>query len=64
MRNMKSSGVVWIGDIPQCWSIHKVKHGFIRKNEKAQQEDPIILSLARSGVRVRDISNNEGQAYQ
>lgn len=25
------------------------------------QDDPVVLSLARSGVRVRDISNNEGQ---
>ena len=28
------------------------------------QEEPIVLSLARSGVRVRDISNNEGQVAE
>lgn len=61
MREMKDSGVEWIGVIPEAWSIKKVKQAFIRKNEKAMQDEPVILSLARSGVKIRDISNNEGQ---
>ncbi len=60
-RKMKASQVEWIGDIPDTWSIGRVKNGFYRKKEEAHQEDPVILSLARTGVRVRDISNNEGQ---
>ena len=58
---MKNSGVEWIGEIPEDWEVKKVKHSFVRKNEKAMQENPIVLSLARTGVRERDISNNEGQ---
>ena len=58
---MKNSGVEWIGEIPEDWEVRKVKHSFIRKNEKAMQENPTVLSLARSGVKERDISNNEGQ---
>lgn len=58
---MKQSGVEWIGEIPEDWEVRKVKHSFIRKNEKAMQENPTVLSLARSGVKERDISNNEGQ---
>lgn len=64
MKEMKDSGVEWIGKIPADWSMIRVKHAFIRKNEKAMQEEPIVLSLARSGVRVRDISNNEGQVAE
>lgn len=60
-RTMKDSGIEWIGMIPETWSIKKVKHCFVRKNEKAEQENPIILSLARSGVKVRDVSTGEGQ---
>lgn len=60
-KEIKYSGFEYIGDIPKYWRIAKVKTAFERKNKKAEQEDPIILSLARSGVRVRDISNNEGQ---
>ena len=61
MREMKDSGFSWLGFIPDNWDIKKVKHCFYRKNKKAMQNDPVILSLARSGVKVRDISNNEGQ---
>lgn len=61
MREMKDSGIEWIGEIPADWSMKRVKHIFTRKNEKAMQENPTILSLARDGVKVRDISNNEGQ---
>ena len=58
---MKNSGIKWIGEIPDEWEVKKVKHSFVRKNEKAMQENPTVLSLARSGVKERDISNNEGQ---
>lgn len=58
---MKDSGIEWIGEIPESWKISKVKHGFVRKKEEAHQENPVILSLARSGVKVRDMSKNEGQ---
>ena len=61
MREMKNSGFSWLGKIPKNWSMQRVKHGFTRKNEKAMRENPVILSLARTGVKVRDISNNEGQ---
>lgn len=61
MKKMKESKVKWIGNVPLNWKIGKVKDVFIRKNEKANLEKPIVLSLARSGVKVRDISNGEGQ---
>ena len=60
-REMKTSGISWIGDIPSDWKVCKVKHSFYRKKEKACIEKPVVLSLARAGVKVRDISNNEGQ---
>ena len=60
-REMKNSGVEWIGNIPSEWRIGRVKNAFTRKNEKAHQEEPTILSLARSGVKIRDLSTGEGQ---
>lgn len=60
-REMKNSEIPWIGEIPINWSVSQVKHHFVRKNTKAEQDDPVVLSLARSGVRIRDISTNEGQ---
>lgn len=64
MYKMMDSGIEWIGEIPKTWNIIRVKQAFIRKNEKAQQENPVVLSLARSGVKIRDVSTNEGQVAE
>lgn len=61
MREMKDSKVKWLGEIPLEWKVERVKHGFVRKKTEAHQDNPIVLSLARTGVRERNISNNEGQ---
>lgn len=61
MRQMKDSRVSWLGLIPINWDCVRVKDCFDRKKSKALQEDPVILSLARTGVKIRDISTNEGQ---
>ncbi len=61
MRKLKESGIEWIGRIPEGWNICKVKDIFFRKNEKANIENPTVLSLARTGVKIRDISSGEGQ---
>ena len=61
MREMKDSKVKWLGVIPSEWKVERVKHGFVRKKAEAHQDNPIVLSLARTGVRERDITNNEGQ---
>ena len=61
MKEMKDSLIDWIGAIPKDWKVGKVKDIFIRKNEKANQENPVVLSLARSGVKIRDITTGEGQ---
>lgn len=58
---MKDTGIKWIGKIPNTWKIRKVKQCFYISKEKAHYTNPTILSLARSGVKIRDISNNEGQ---
>jgi type I restriction enzyme, S subunit len=60
-QSMKDSGIPWLGDIPSDWSIDRVKWIFKRKQLKEKAEDPVVLSLARSGVKIRDITNNKGQ---
>lgn len=61
MTKMKDSGIRWIGEIPTNWNVIRVKDAFVRKKTKAKQKNPTILSLARSGIKIRDITNNEGQ---
>lgn len=61
MIEYKETNIPWIGKIPEDWKIIKVKDGFQRVNEKAKNNNPIVLSLARDGVKIRDISTGEGQ---
>ena len=61
MKTMKNSGIPWIKEIPLDWETCRVSDAFFRKNRKAYQLEPTILTLARSGIKVRDISSNEGQ---
>lgn len=61
MAIMKNTGMLWIGQIPVDWELGKVKYAFNRKKEKSTEKDLTVLSLARTGVKVRDISTNEGQ---
>lgn len=58
---MKDSGIDWIGLIPKEWQIKKVNKVFYRRKEVNCEENPVILSLARDGVKIRDITTNEGQ---
>lgn len=58
---LKDSKTRWLGQIPTDWDMVRVKDCFDRKNKKANQKDPIVLSLARSGVKIRDITSNAGQ---
>lgn len=61
MNNYIDTKIEWINDIPSDWTVRKVKNIFFRRKEVNTDEDPVILSLARDGVKIRDISTNEGQ---
>ena len=61
MYEMKNSNIAWIKEIPYNWNILHVKDGFNIKKSKAQQTNPVVLTLARSGVKIRDMTNGEGQ---
>lgn len=60
---MKSSGVEWIGEIPDEWDIYRNKNAFIcnkeivGKNSNSTQ----LLSLTTGGIKCKDINNAEGK---
>ena len=58
---MKETNIPWIGQIPEDWQVRQVKQAFNICKEKANDKNPVVLSLARDSVKIRDISNNEGQ---
>lgn len=58
---MKQTNIPWIAEIPENWRLLKVKQAFNIVKEKAKDKKPVVLSLARDGIKIRDISTNEGQ---
>lgn len=60
-EEMKDSGVEWIGKIPKDWEVKRIKYLFELKKDKSDEENPTVLSLTQKGLKIRDVSNNEGQ---
>ncbi|MDG5856535.1 restriction endonuclease subunit S [Clostridium beijerinckii] len=58
---MRESGVEWIGEIPEHWAVKKLKYVFKTKKDIAGKEGYDILSVTQSGIKIKDISNNDGQ---
>jgi type I restriction enzyme S subunit len=58
----KDSGVEWLGKVPKNWKISKVKDIFnLIKERSFNNSEAEVLSLTLNGIKIRDISNNEGQ---
>ena len=62
MREMKDSGVAWIGEIPAQWDIKSIRNLLIERNEKNRELSvKTILSLsAKSGVTLYRSDNHSG----
>lgn len=58
---VNDSSIEWIPELNSKWKIGRVKNLFYLSKELSLNKTPIVLSLSRSGVKIRDISNNEGQ---
>lgn len=61
MSKLMKTSIKWLPEINSVWKIGRVKDLFHVTKELSTKKNPIVLSLARSAVKVRDISNNEGQ---
>lgn len=58
---MKPSDVEWLGDIPVHWNVDHIKQHFTVKKRIAGEEGYDVLSITQQGLKVKDISSNEGQ---
>ena len=50
MREMKNSGVAWIGDVPENWEIVKIGQLFQCRNVKVNDTDFQPLSVSKGGI--------------
>lgn len=55
------SGVNWIGKVPLHWNIDKVKQHFKILKRIAGKEGYEVISITQQGLKIKDISTNEGQ---
>lgn len=50
MREMKDSGIEWIGAIPQDWQLSKIGSLYTQRNEKGSDKDYQPLSVTMQGI--------------
>lgn len=58
---MKDSGSIWFGKIPETWSMKRLKFVFHIQKDIAGEEGHTVLSITQRGIVPKDFSNNEGQ---
>jgi type I restriction enzyme, S subunit len=58
---MKDSGIEWIGEVPEAWNVIKTNQLFSIKKEIANKTGYDVLSVTQKGLKVKDITQNEGQ---
>ena len=49
-RNMKDSGIEWIGEIPEGWEVVKAKYLFAQRNEKGNSALVLLSPTQKYGV--------------
>ena len=57
----KKTDIPWLGKIPSHWEIKRVKRFFYIFKDISYKKNPVVLSLARDKVKIRDIESNKGQ---
>lgn len=50
MREMKDSGIEWVGAIPQDWQLSKIGSLYTQRNEKVSDKDYQPLSVTMQGI--------------
>ena len=61
MRQMKDSGIAWIGEIPQEWSTNTAFQLFTQvKNKNTDFREQNLLSLSYGKIKQKDIETTDG----
>lgn len=57
--SMKDSGIPWIGQVPEHWSIYRIADLYEDRNERGNEELPLLSVSINSGVSDRELSEEE-----
>lgn len=63
-KQYRDSGVDWIGDVPSHWSVERTKYRFQIVKLQVPHTGQEILSITQSGIRPKNVAENEGQMAQ
>ena len=55
MREMKDSGVEWIGEIPKDWGLNRAKATFRQRREKGNSEGILLAATQKNGMYPQDL---------
>lgn len=58
---MKDSGSIWFGNIPENWEMKRLKYVFHIQKDIAGEEGHTVLSITQRGIVPKNFSSNEGQ---
>jgi len=58
---LKSSGVEWIGDVPEYWKVRRISWLFNERNERGSSGLPVLVVSLRTGVTVGAEFNGDGR---
>lgn len=61
MREMKDSGVEWLGCMPTDYDTVSIGSLFAIKKDIIGREPETVLSITQTGVKPKDLTSNEGQ---
>lgn len=62
MREMKDSGISWVGEIPKEWSVWRNKYIFkVTKDIVLPSKNYQLLSLTTTGIKEKDENDNGGK---
>lgn len=60
-RNMKDSGVAYLGEIGSEFDVKPINSLFAIKKDIIGHEPDMVLSITQNGIKPKDIESNEGQ---
>lgn len=61
MREMKDSGIAWLGDVDSRFEIKAIGNLFAIKKDIIGREPDQVLSITQKGIKIKDTTSNEGQ---
>lgn len=54
MREMKDSGVEWLGEVPAGWELHRAKHLFKLTNDRGNDDLTLLAATQKQGMWPQD----------